>query len=114
MIPYQFNIDIFDEISRIVEENYELITLSCIVNELKKIIKSKGKDAVAAKIALELIDKKNVKVISTDEKKVDNAIIKLADENTIIATNDRVLRKKIKDKNFKVLYLRSKKHLEMG
>lgn len=113
-IPYQFNVDIFEEIDRIMEEDYELITLDRVVEELKNMIKSKSKDAVAAKIALELIKKKNVKVISTDEKKVDNAIIKLADENTIVATNDRVLRKRIKDKNVKVLYLRSKKHLEMG
>ena len=77
-------------------------------------IKSKSKAAIAAKIALELIEKKNVKIINTDEKKVDNTIIKLADKNTVVATNDRVLRKKIKDKNVKVLYLRSKKHLEMG
>ncbi len=113
-IPYQFNVDIFEEIDRIMEEDYELITLDRVVEELKNMIKSKSKDAVAAKIALELIKKKNVKVISTDEKKVDNAIIELADENTIVATNDKILRKKIKDKNVKVLYLRSKKHLEMG
>lgn len=113
-IPYQFNVDIFEEIDRIMEEDYELITLDRVVEELKNMIKSKSKDAVAAKIALELIKKKNVKVISTDEKKVDNAIIELADKDTIVATNDRVLRKKIKDKNVKVLYLRSKKHLEMG
>jgi hypothetical protein len=113
-IPYQFNVDIFEEIDRMMEEDYELITLDGVIKELKKMIESKGKDAVAAKIALGLIDKKNVKIISTDEKKVDNAIIGLADENTIVATNDKVLRKKIKDKNVKVLYLRSKKHLEMG
>lgn len=113
-IPYQFNVDIFEEIDRIMEEDYELITLDRVVEELKNMIKSKGKDAVAAKIALELIKKKNVKIISTNEKNVDNALIKLADENTIVATNDRVLRKRIKDKNVKVLYLRSKKHLEMG
>jgi hypothetical protein len=113
-IPYQFNVDIFEEIDRIMEEDYELITLDRVVEELKNMIKSKSKDAVAARIALELIEKKNVKIINTDEKKVDNTIIKLADKDTIVATNDRVLRKKIKDKNVKVLYLRSKKHLEMG
>ena len=111
-IPYQFNVDIFEEIDRIMEEDYELITLNKVVEELKRM--KKGKDAIAAKIGLELIEKKNVKVINTDEKKVDNAIVELADENTIVATNDKALRKKIKNKNLKVLYLRSKKRLEMG
>jgi len=113
-VPYQFNVDIFEEIERIIEEDYEIMTLDGVIKELKNMLKSKSKDAIAAKIALELINKKNVKVISTDEKKVDNAIIELADENTIVATNDKILRKKIKNKNIKVLYLRSKKHLEMG
>jgi len=111
-IPYQFNVDIFEEIDRIMEEDYELVTLDKVVEELKRM--KKGKDAVAARIGLELIEKKNIKVIKTDEKKVDNAIVKLADKDTIVATNDRVLREKIKNKNVKVLYLRSKKHLEMG
>jgi len=111
-IPYQFNVDIFEEIDRIMEEDYELITLDKVVEELKRM--KKGKDAVAARIGLEMIEKKNIKVIKTHEKKVDNAIVKLANKDTIVATNDKVLREKIKNKNVKVLYLRSKKHLEMG
>jgi hypothetical protein len=113
-IPYQFNIDVFEEIERIIEEDYELVTLDCVVEELKRMMESKGKDAVAARVALELIKKKNVKVIKTKEKKVDNTIIKLADKNTIVATNDKGLRKKLKNKNVKVLYLRSKKRLAIG
>lgn len=111
-IPYQFNVDIFEEIDRIMEEDYELITLDKVVEELKRM--KRGKDAIAARIGLELIKKKNIKVIKTDEKKVDNAIVKLANKGMIVATNDKVLREKIKNKNVKVLYLRSKKHLEMG
>jgi hypothetical protein len=111
MIPYQFNVDIFKEIERVIEEGYELITLDSVVKELKRMKKSRGKDAIAAKVALELIKKKNVKVIKTKEKKVDNTIIKLADKNTIVATNDKVLREKLKNKNVKVLYLRSRKRL---
>jgi len=111
-IPYQFNVDIFEEINRIMEEDYELITLDKVVEELKKM--KKGKDTIAARIGLELIEKKNIKVIKTDEKKVDNAIVKLADKNTTVATNDRDLRRRLKNKNVKVLYLRSKKHIVMS
>lgn len=113
-IPYQFNIDIFEEIDRVVEDEYELTTLDSVVEELKKLRKSKGKDATAANVALDLIQQKNVKVINTHEKNVDIKIYKMADKNTIIATNDKALRQKLKNKNVKVLYLRSKKHIVMS
>jgi hypothetical protein len=110
-IPYQFNIDIFKEIQRVVEGNYELTTLDCVVNELEKLKKGRGKDAAAARVALLLIKEKNVKVINTCEKNVDNTIYKIADQNTIVATNDKDLIKKLKDKKVKVLYLRSKQQI---
>jgi hypothetical protein len=114
MIPYQFNVDIFEEISRIMEEEYELIIFDKMIDELEKIAELKGKDATAARIALGLIKKKEVKIISTNEKTVDNAIIDSVDENTIVATNDKVLKEKLKNKNIKIIYLRNKKYLEMS
>ena len=114
MIPYQFNVDIFEEISRIMEEEYELIIFDKMIDELEKIAELKGKDAAAARIALSLIKKKEVKIISTNEKTVDNAIIDSVDENTIVATNDKVLKEKLKNKNIKIIYLRNKKYLEMS
>jgi len=113
-IPYQFNIDIFEEIDRVVEGDYELTTLDSVIEELKKLTKTRGKEATAAKVALTLIKEKNVKVIKTGEKNVDIKIYRMADKNTIIATNDRILRRRLKNKNVKVLYLRSKKHIVMS
>ena len=113
-IPYQFNIDVFEEIDRVVEGKYELTTLDCVVEELKKLKKTRGKDAAAAKVALILIKEKNVKVIKTGEKNVDIKIYRMADKNTIVATNDGDLRRRLKNKNVKVLYLRSKKHIVMS
>jgi len=113
-IPYQFNIDIFEEIDRVVEGDYELTTLDCVVEELKKLEKSRGKDAAAARVALTLIKEKNVKVIKTGEKNVDIKIYRMANKNTIVATNDKELRQRLKNKNVKVLYLRSKKRIVMS
>ncbi len=113
-IPYQFNIDIFEEIDRVVESDYKLTTLDCVIEELRKLEKSRGKKATAAKVALTLIKEKNVKVIRTGEKNVDIKIYRMADKNTIVATNDRGLRRKLKNKNVKVLYLRSKKRIVMS
>jgi len=112
-LPHQFKIDIFNEIDRIMEENYVLFTLDSVINELNKLSKSKGKDAIAAKIGLELIKKKNINIINTEEKNVDKAIISISNKDTIIATNDKILRKKLNDKNIKTIYLRSKKFLKI-
>lgn len=114
MISYQFKVDIFEEINRIMEENYELIVFDKMIEELERISGSKGRDAVAARIALELIKKKEVKIISINEKTVDNAIIDATDKNTIVATNDKILKEKLKNKNIKTIYLRNKKYLEMS
>ena len=113
-LPHQFKIDICNEIDRIMEENYELFTLDSVVYELKKLSKSKGKDAIAAKIGLELIKKKNIKIINTGEKNVDKAIVAISNEDMIVATNDKILRKKLKNENIKTIYLRSKKYLKIG
>ena len=113
-IPVQFNLDIFEEIDRIMEEEYELFTTDGIIQELKKLTESKGKDAVAARIGLELIKRKHIKIIETKRNDTDKAMVELADKNTIIATNDKLLRKKLKNKNLKSIYLRGKKYLTMG
>ena len=113
-IPVQFNLDIFEEIDKVMEEDYELFTTDGVIKELKKLAKSKGKDAVAARIGLELIERKNIKIIGTKKKDTDKGIIELADENTMIATNDKILRQKLKNKSLKTIYLRSKKYLTMG
>ena len=114
MIPYQFKVDIFDEINRIVEEKYDLITLDSVIKELKGLMKSKGKDAIAAKIGLELIKRKRIKIVKIKEKKTDDAILKLANENTIIATNDRLLIQRLKNRNIRIIYLRGRKHLSLS
>lgn len=112
LVPVQFNVDIFDEIDRLIEGKYQIVTLNLIVNELKKIAKSNSRDAKAAKVGLELIKNKKVKIVKSKIRNTDNAIIQLANNN-IVATNDKLLRQKLRNKNIKTIYLRNKKFLEM-
>jgi len=113
-IPHQFKVDIFEEINRVVDENYGLMTTQGVIDELKNMAKHKGKHSVAAKMGLELLKRMKVKVIKTDIKPVDEEILKICDENTIVATNDKKLRKKLKSRKLKTIYLRGKKRLEIG
>lgn len=97
----RFKIDL-DEIKDILDEPCELLTLDLVVDELKK-IKNKN-----ARIALELIELEGIKVLKSKKRDTDEALVSLADKNTIVATNDAELRKKLKTKT---IYLRARKHL---
>jgi len=112
-IPYQFKVDIFEEFNRLIDEKYELVTLDSVINELKKLSKRKSKDAIAARIGLELIKSKKIKIIKSEAENTDTALLKMSDKNTIIATNDKLLIQKLKKDKRKVLRLKQKKYLVM-
>ena len=111
-LPHQFGIDIFEEIPKMVEERCELVSLDSVINELEKIREKGGLDGISAKIALNLVEAKGIKILRT-KGPTDEEILRMSDKNTIVATNDRNLIKKLKDKNVKVIYLRGKNRLEM-
>ena len=125
LIPGSLKVDIFSEISRIIDEPYELYIVDKTIEELNNIIENqKGKYKEYAKIALQIIEQKNIKVIDVKQKSlymkydfddhiVDDILLKIADENTIIATQDKELKKKISLKGIKTIILRNKKHLEL-
>ena len=65
-----------------------------------------------AKASLKLLEKYDT--IETDEKNADDSIIDLAKKiNSVVVTNDRQLRNKLKDIPIPVIFLRAKKKLVM-
>jgi len=103
-----------------LEEVYELLnyetkffTLNSVLSELEKVARKKSRDAKYAKASLKLIELKKIEVLNFD-KKADEALLSLADEKTIIATNDKNLRKKLREKGLKAIYVRAKKRLCLG
>ncbi len=102
LLPFQFRIDIFVELDRLLDVRHEVYVTKGVVEELKK-IKSKH-----ARGALAIANK--LRVIET-EGSVDEALLKLASKNIIIATNDKVLKEKIRKKGAPVIYLRQRKYL---
>lgn len=110
MIPSQFKVDIFSEIDRIMNNQYELYVVKGTIDELNNIIeKQRGKHKLAAKLALQLIKAKGLKILYINQKPVDDVLVKLSKEY-IIATQDKELKKRIK--NNKII-LRKKKKLEL-
>ena len=114
LIPANFHIDIFSEIDRICHFKHELYILDKTIQELNEIIKSqKGRDKAAAKLALLLLKKKNVHEISTNENlSVDDLTLKTANKQEfMVATLDKELRKKLRDKCIPLIVMRKGKYL---
>jgi len=115
LIPGQFMVDIFTDIGRIMQEPFALCVIYKSLKELNHIvITGKQKDRFAAKLALALAIQKNLKTLHSfgSKKSVDDIIVSKADENTYIATQDKALRERLKEKGAKIIGLRQKKYLE--
>jgi len=114
MIPYQFRVDIFSEFNRVCNFNYNLFIFEESLNELKGITEEQsGKDKKAAQFALKLVGLKNIGVIKSEGKDVDSLMLESLDEDTIIATQDMLLKKELLKKGASIIILRQKKYLQL-
>jgi len=112
LIPAQFKVDIFAEIDRICNFQYEIVILDKTLKELEDIQeKQKGSNREAANLALQLVKAKDINIMASDTDYVDKAILELVDDDYIVATQDRDLKAKLKEKGVKTITLRQKTHL---
>ena len=96
----KFKVDIFSELNRICDFEYELYILDKTLDELK------GKKL--GKIAGEIIKQRNIKIIKTDKGKVDELLL---EQDGIVATQDIELKRLLKEKNKKIITIRQRKFL---
>jgi hypothetical protein len=102
LAPFQFQVDIFEELERILDVKYDLYVTEGVISELQGLRTSEAKGALSLAKGLPRIATKG---------NVDEALLALASKNTIICTNDKILIEKLKSKGAPVIYLRQKKHL---
>lgn len=107
----RFRIDL-RELDELIGKN-DLIILSSVERELIKISKKTSRAGTSAKAALKMVDEYNMKILESGEMP-DKSMPTLADDKTLVATNDIELRKKLKALGRKTIYLKSKKHLAIG
>jgi len=115
LIPGQFMVDIFTEVGRIMQEPFELCVIDKSMKELNQIVVTgKEKDRFAAKLALVLAIQKNLKTLHSfgNKKSVDDIIVSKADKDTYVATQDKALRERLKEKGARIIGLRQQKYLE--
>ena len=110
----RFGISI-DEIDRVLNERYELFVTSSVMNELKTIAGMQQEEGKFAKLALMILDLRKAKIIQT-EKIADEAIMEIvgSEKDTIVATDDIELKKRVKAIGGRVVSIRAKKKLEIG
>ena len=116
LMPYQFKVDIFSEINRLMMESYKLCIINTTITELKKIIETqKGKHRRAAMLGLMILSQKNIAKIKAKKPKVDDSILAEAGKNKdcIVATQDAELKKRLRKKGVPLIVLKSKSHLAL-
>jgi rRNA-processing protein FCF1 len=115
-VPLRFKIDIFEELKTLLKRNFELVLLSPVKQELEKIAeKGPPKMRKEASYALKIAEK--CKLIETSMQiagSPDDAIFQVAREwKCPVFTNDRELKKRLRDISVPVIYVRQKSRLEI-
>jgi len=113
MMPIQFHIDVFRELDELLNQKVETVTPSPVYEEIKRIACGKSKLAKEAKLALKIAEKSEVFEVKLGPgESTDDLIVRLASEwGCLVATNDRELRRKLRDLTVPVIYLRQKSRL---
>jgi uncharacterized protein len=115
-VPEQFNIDIFEELKTLCNRSFELILLSPVEMELKKIAKTGTPNMrKRASMALKLAEKCTLLENAEENSgSTDDLILQAAHTYECpVFTNDRQLRNKLRDINVPVIYVRQKSRLEI-
>ena len=115
MIPFQFNIDIFQDIEFLLQKKVDFVVPSAVKTELTGISARGGEGAPEASLALQLASRCRVVEVTLEPgETVDDAIFKAAQKlSAVVATTDIALKKRLRDINVPVVYLREKSKLEV-
>ena len=115
-VPLEFKIDIFEELKQLLNRNVEFVLLSTVKHELELLAaKDSPKIRREAFFALKLAEKCKYVPLENDEKlATDDAIVRIAKSwNSPVFTNDRQLKKKLRDISVPVIYVRQKSRLDI-
>ncbi len=110
LIPGNYKVDVFRELQMFGKQ--EFYTSDLVLKELENLSSGKGQPAIAARLALQLITMKGVKILASKGKNTDKSIEDLAlERNYTVCTQDKELIKRLKGKKMKVISLRQKRYL---
>ncbi len=111
LIPFQFKINILSELDYLIDFSHSYTISSRTITELKKIAKAIGKDGMAARLALKLVEANKFDIVESREY-VDDWIVHYAKKNrAVVCTNDSKLRRRLKHMDIKTVTMKSKSKL---
>ncbi|MDY6771218.1 MAG: hypothetical protein SV186_04660 [Candidatus Nanohaloarchaea archaeon] len=108
VLPFQFNVEIFDEFERLVGAGYTAHTLDRTLNEAINL-----EDGEYAQLVDRLVDLKDIHVINAPaDQSVDDQLVTFAEHGFVICTNDTEVRQQLDEQELPHIYLRQENHLE--
>lgn len=103
-----------EDVLTCLEEKAEPVILGASVKELEKLIKAGNfSERKSAKLALSIAKSKGIRVISPENGYVDDLILELDPKKHVIATQDIILKRKLKEKGFRLIVIRQKKYAKV-
>ncbi len=114
-IPFQFGIDISEGLEALLKTNFETLLLSPVFAELRRLARTGSpKMKRNATYALELAKECRFVPVEQGEEETDDIITEISRKNGwLVFTNDRHLRKRLRNINVPVIYVRNKSRLEI-
>lgn len=113
LLPFQFHIDILREMRYLMDFSHRYVISSRTIRELKKVGRRTGKNGMAARLALKLIEanKASIDIVESDEM-VDDWIVDYARKHrAIVCTNDSELRQRLRALRVKTVTMKAKSKL---
>ena len=110
LVPFQFRIDIFAEIEALLDAKPKYAVPEQVLTELQRLASRSVRLAKFARSAIALAEQR-CEVLSVDAEDADEALEKLAGRGTIICTNDKVLKEKVRKRGSAVIFLRERQKL---
>ncbi|AJF60389.1 MAG: hypothetical protein J4224_04125 [Candidatus Diapherotrites archaeon] len=108
----EFKVDVFEEAKKLLGR-VDFVVPSKVKEEIERIAGRGLKERKSVKVAEQAMRQHNVQVVEAEGKNADEALLSLS-ANAVIATNDRELKRKILEKNGKVMFLRKRQFIELS
>ena len=128
LLPGQRGVDVFTGIEDVMMEPFEFCTVQAVFDELLSISEghttrrrlfsfrgtkksAKGADKQSARLGIILAKQKDLKTLGRSSKRpsADEVLLDVVDSNSMVATLDRELQKKLREKDIAVITLRQNK-----
>jgi uncharacterized protein len=114
-VPLEFKMDIFEDTKMLLDRNVEFVLLSTVKHELELLAAGEEpKTRRLAVFALRLAEKCSFVAVEERGETADDVIVRVAKNwDATVFTNDRELRRRLRDISVPVIYLRQKSRLDI-